>query len=164
VSADFPPGEQDGIPPIEGTRGGGDTVTTETTRAALEDTIDAFRRGDHARLAARYDDNIEWLLHAPTSIFPFAGLKQGKDAVLTGLLQVYQAYSIARYEMSMTAVDGDRAATISDIRLVQRSTGRVITAGLASFYRFRDGKVISYRGFTDSFDWAEQALGREIDP
>lgn len=139
-------------------------MTTETTRAALEDIIDAFQRGDHTRLAARYDDEIEWLLYAPTSIFPFAGLQRGKAAVLTGLLLVYQSYSIASHDVSLTVVDGDRAASIADVRLVQRSTGRVITANLASFYRFRGGKLIGYRGFTDSFDWAEQTLGREIDP
>lgn len=139
-------------------------MATEMTRAALEDMIDAFQCGDHERLAARYDDDIQWLLYAPTSIFPFAGLKQGKSAVLTGLLLLYQSYSIAGHDVSLTVVDGHRAASITDIRLIQRSTGRVITAKLASFFRFRDGRLVGYRGFTDSFDWAEQVLGREIDP
>lgn len=139
-------------------------MTTEATRAALEDMIDAFQRGDHTRLAARYDDDIEWLLYAPTSIFPFAGLKRGKAAVLTGLLLVYQTYRIARYDVTVTVVDGGRAASIADLHLVQRSTGRVITAKFANFYRFRDGILYGYRGFTDSFDWAEQVLGREIEP
>ncbi|RDV01789.1 nuclear transport factor 2 family protein [Undibacter mobilis] len=139
-------------------------MTTEITRAALEDIIDAFQRGDHTRLAARYDDDIESLLYAPPTVFPFAGLKRGKSAVLTGLLLVYRSYIITRYAVSLALVDGDRAASIADFHLVQRSTGRVITTSLASFYRFRDGKLIGYRGFTDSFDWAEQVLGRELDP
>lgn len=139
-------------------------MAIETTRAALEDIIDAFQRGDHERLAARYDDDIESLLYAPKTVFPFAGLRRGKEAVLTGLLLVYRAYSIARYVVSLKVVDGDRAATIADLHLIQRSTGRTITTNVASFYRFRDGKLIGYRGFTDSFDWMEQVVGREIDP
>lgn len=138
-------------------------MTTEVTRAALEDLIDAFQRGDHERLAARYHDDIEWLLYAPISIFPFAGLKRGKSAVLSSLLLVYQSYRIARYSVSLVLVDGDRAASISESQVVQRSTGRVITSQLANFHRFQDGKLIEYRGFTDSFDSAEQTLGRELD-
>jgi ketosteroid isomerase-like protein len=136
---------------------------TETTRAAINDIIDAFQCGDHKRLVDRYDDDVEWLIHAPVSVFPFAGVHRGKSAVLTSLLSVYQAYRIARYEVQMIMVDGERAATISDVHIIQRSSGRVITSHLAGFHRFRDGKLIEYRGFTDSFDSVEQAIGFEID-
>lgn len=138
-------------------------MAKETTRAALEDIIDAFQCGDHERLAARYDDDIEWLFHAPMSIFPFAGARRGKSAVLTSLAVVYQSYGIARYEVPLILVDGDRAATISDVHVVQRTTGRVIRSRIAGFHRFRGGKLIEYCGFTDSFDSAEQVLGYEIE-
>jgi ketosteroid isomerase-like protein len=46
--------------------------------------------------------------------------------------------------------------------MVQRATGRIIRSRIASFHRFVDDKVIEYRGFTDSFDSAEQALGCEL--
>ncbi|MBS0534187.1 MAG: nuclear transport factor 2 family protein [Proteobacteria bacterium] len=136
---------------------------TEATRAAIDDIIDAFRCGDHARLADRYDDDIEWQLHAPISVFPFAGIRRGKNAVLASLLGVYRDFQIAGYDIALIMVDGDRAATISDVRVIQRSTGRVIVSHLASFHRFRDGKLIEYRGFSDTFDTAGQALGRELD-
>lgn len=138
-------------------------MRTEVTRAALEDIIEAFQCGDHERLAARFDEDIDWLLNAPVSIFPFAGARRGKIEVLTGLALVYQSYSIAGYEVPVILADRDRAATIADVRVVQRSTRRVIRSRLASFYRFRDGKVVEYCGFTDSFDSAEQVLGYELD-
>lgn len=135
---------------------------TETTRHVIHDIIGAFQRGDHARLADRYDDDIDWLLHAPISVFPFAGARRGKNAVLASLAGVYRDYMISRYDVPVVMVDGDRAATISDVHVVQRSTGRVIVSHLAGFYRIRDGKLVEYRGFTDSFDSAEQVLGHEI--
>jgi ketosteroid isomerase-like protein len=55
----------------------------------------------------------------------------------------------------------DRAATLSEVQMLQRVTGRNIRSRIASFHRFQDNKVIEYRGFTDSFDSAEQVLGRE---
>jgi ketosteroid isomerase-like protein len=45
---------------------------------------------------------------------------------------------------------------------VQRSSGRIIRCRVASLYRLRDGKVVEYEGFLDSFDAVEQALGRYI--
>ena len=62
----------------------------------------------------------------------------------------------------MMLVDGDRAATLSDVQMVQHATGRTVRSRIASFHRFRDGRLIEYRGFTDSFDSVEQALGREL--
>jgi len=34
---------------------------------------------------------------------------------------------------------------------------------VASFYRVRNGRVVEYQGFVDSFDAVEQALGRYIE-
>ncbi len=138
-------------------------MTTDETRAALIDMTDAFKRGDHERLAARYDDDIDWALYAPLLVFPFAGKRRGKSEVLASLLGVYQQFTIAKYDVPVILADGDRAATISEIEVVIRSTGRSVTSQLASFSRFRDGRMIEYRGYTDSFDAAEQVLGFDID-
>jgi ketosteroid isomerase-like protein len=135
----------------------------ESTRAALDDLIDSFIRGDHERLAARYHDDVDWLFHAPVSVFPFAGHHRGKADVFKGFAALYQTFQVVNYSVEEKIVEGDRAATISVVRLVQRATGRTIRSQIASFHRFRDGKVIEYRGFTDSFDSVEQALGRELD-
>jgi ketosteroid isomerase-like protein len=52
---------------------------------------------------------------------------------------------------------------LSDGKLVERATGRTVQLRTGSFYRFRAGKVIEYRGFTDSLDMVEQVLGRELE-
>jgi ketosteroid isomerase-like protein len=137
--------------------------TTEETRAALAGLIDAFTRGAGDRAADYYDDDVDWLFHAPASIFPFAGVRHGKSDVFKGFTVLYQGYQVADYRVLTTVVEDDRAATLSEGKLVQRATGRVIRVRTANFYRFRAGKVIEYRGFTDSLDIAEQVLGRELD-
>jgi ketosteroid isomerase-like protein len=137
-------------------------VTQESTRTALDDLIDAFMRGDNERLAARYHDDIDWLFHAPVSIFPFAGARRGKAEVFKGFALLYETYRVTGYSVEVKLVEGDRAATLSDAHMVQRATGRTIQSRIAGFHRFQDGKMIEYRGFTDSFDSVEQALGREL--
>jgi ketosteroid isomerase-like protein len=137
-------------------------VTQESTRTALDDLIDAFMRGDNERLAARYHDDIDWLFHAPVSIFPFAGARRGKAEVFKGFALLYETYRVTGYSVEVKLVEGDRAATLSDAHMVQRATGRTIQSRIAGFHRFQEGKMIEYRGFTDSFDSVEQALGREL--
>jgi ketosteroid isomerase-like protein len=59
-------------------------------------------------------------------------------------------------------VDGERAALMSNVSYRQRSTGRVLRIRVAGFLRWREGRLIEYREFVDSFDAVEQALGREL--
>ncbi len=138
-------------------------MSAEITRAAVRDILDAFARGDNERVAQGYADDIDWMFYAPVSVFPFTGSRRGKVAVFQALAELYKAYRIERYVVEAVIADVDRAAALADITLVQKSTGRTVRSRVASFYRFRDGLVIEYRGFIDSFDAVEQALGRWID-
>jgi ketosteroid isomerase-like protein len=124
---------------------------------------DAFKQGDHERFTSYYDDNIDWTFHAPISVFPFAGRRVGKAAVFLSLRQLNESYKLQGFAAQMVLADGDRAAVISEIAMVQRATGRTIRCRVASFYRVRDGRVVEYQGFIDSFDAVEQALGRYIE-
>jgi ketosteroid isomerase-like protein len=135
----------------------------QSTRAILEDMIDAYQRADNDRLAAHIHDDIDWLFHAPISFFPFAGARRGKAEVFKGLAQMYQLFRPVRYEVQIVVVEGDRSATLCDAQLEQRATGRIISSRIANFQRFRDGLMVEYRGFTDSFDSVEQVVGRELD-
>jgi ketosteroid isomerase-like protein len=50
------------------------------------------------------------------------------------------------------------------VTMTQRASGRTIQCRIASFHRVRNGRLIHYRGFNDSFDAVEQVLGRIITP
>jgi len=138
-------------------------VSQESTRAIIDDLIDAYQRGDNDRLAARYHEDIDWLFLAPISLFPFAGARRGKADVFKGFALMYESFRPVRYDVEVVLADGDCAATLCDSHMEQRATGRIIRSRIASFHRFRDGLMIEYRGFTDSFDAAEQVLGRELE-
>jgi ketosteroid isomerase-like protein len=137
--------------------------STEETRAALENLLEAFRDGDRDRLANCYDDAVDWLFHAPNSVFPFAGARHDKMDVLKGFGALYENFRITEYHADSILVDGDRASTLSSGNLLQVATGRIIRIRTGNFYRFRNNKVTEYRGFTDSLDIVEQVLGRELE-
>ena len=134
----------------------------EPTQLILKDMIDAYQQGDTDRLAARIHDDVDWIFHAPVSLFAFAGARRGKAEVFKALALMYQAYRPVKYEVLATVVDGDRSATLCEAQVEQRATNRIISSRLANFHRYRDGLMVEYRGFIDSFDAVEQALGREL--
>lgn len=60
----------------------------------------------------------------------------------------------------VTVIDGDRAAVMSDVAFKQRSSGRALRFHLADFLRFRDGRLVEFREFMNTFDVVQQALNR----
>ena len=139
--------------------GAGDTGSA---RAVVLEIQDAFRKSDYARMAELYHDDIDWVFHGPASVFPDVGRRRGKAEVFKTFVSLNTMYRFTRHVTDQLVAEGDWAASIADVTMVQRTTGRVIQCKIASFHRSRDGKVIEYRGFTDSFDAVEQVLGHEL--
>jgi ketosteroid isomerase-like protein len=136
---------------------------TEQTRADLAGLLEAFKAADLDRLVDYYDDEVDWLFVAPASVFPFAGPRQGKSDVRKGFTLLFESYRVVDYKVEAIIADGAWASTLGAGQLLQRETGRIIPVRTGNFYRFRDHKVIAYRGFTDSLDIVEQVIGRELD-
>src|SRR5262245_175537 len=99
-------------------------------------------RGDHELFGGYYDDDIDWTFHAPVSVFPFLGRRVGKAAVFLSLRDLYAGYKIEALAVQLVLADGDRAAAISEVALMQRASGRTIRCRVASFYRLRNGRVV----------------------
>ena len=135
---------------------------TEDIRVVVEDLYAAYARKDFDRVAARLDEDVDWIIYAPMEVFPFVGARRGKRAVLEALGGLAKDYALERYEPRVIVVDGDRAAVMSDVAFRQRSTERVLSFHLANFLRFRAGKLVEFREFANTFDLVEQALGRAL--
>ena len=138
-------------------------MTTQSTRAIVEDLYAAYARRDFDRVSALIHDDIDWVIYGPMQVFPFAGARRGKIAVLQALGGIAQDYMLERYEPKVMVVDGDRAAVMSEVSFRQRATARTLRFALANFLRFQDGRLIEFREFANSFDLVEQAIGRFIE-
>jgi ketosteroid isomerase-like protein len=136
---------------------------TDTTRAIVTDLYAAYARRDFDRVAALIDDDVDWIIYGPVNVFPFAGQRRGRKAVLEALAGIAKDYMLERYQPQIVIVEGDRAAVMSEVAFKQRATGRTLSFQLANFLRFRDGRLIEFREFANTFDLVEQALGHWIE-
>jgi ketosteroid isomerase-like protein len=106
---------------------------------------------------------VDWLLTGPVELLNFCGQRRGKDEVLDCLCRVQTSVmKVLKVDLGAMLIDGDRAASFSRLTAVQLGTGRTISYNQAQFLRFRDGKIVEYRGIIDSFNAAEQMMGRPI--
>jgi ketosteroid isomerase-like protein len=138
-------------------------MATQATRGIIEDMYSAYGRRDFDRVAALIHDDVDWIIYGPMQIFPFAGARRGKAAVLEALGGIARDYELERYEPKVMVVEGDRAAVMSEVAFKQRSTGRMLRFRVANFLRIEDGRLIEFREFANSFDLVEQAIGRFIE-
>jgi ketosteroid isomerase-like protein len=130
----------------------------------LEAFYQAYASRDVHRLAPLLDDDATWTINGPVELLQFCGSRRGKQAVLdmVGRL-VPEIFRITGFVPESVLLDGDRAATLSRLSGRRVEDGRVISYRVAQFLRFRNGKVIDYRSVIDSFDAAEQVLGRRFE-
>lgn len=133
-----------------------DRAAAGDVRAVIADIQDAYRKGDFARIAARFADDIDWLFQAPSSIFPAVGRCRGRAAVRGTFAALVVRYHVESLVTDHVIAEGDRGAGVADVVLVERDGGRTIRCRIASFFRVQNGLLTHYRGFTDSFDTRER--------
>lgn len=137
-------------------------MSENDTRAIVERMYDAYSRRDFEQVAALIHADIDWTIYSPVTVFPFAGQRHGRAAVLEVMAGIARDYQLETYKREFLIVEGDRAATVADIGFLQRATNRSLRFRVANFLRIQDGLLIEFREFTNTFDVVEQALGREL--
>lgn len=138
-------------------------MTQDAMRGFVRAFCNALSTRDIALIEPFLHDEIEWTAFGPIDLFPFFGQRRGKDAVLKMCAEIAATLELRRCDKETTLYDGDSAAILLKLTAAHPKTGRVITFRLAQFARFADGKLIALKAVFDTFDAAEQALGRAID-
>jgi ketosteroid isomerase-like protein len=137
-------------------------VSETETRATVNALYDAYGRQDAKRIAEMVHEDIDWVIYGPIEVFPFAGLRRGRAAVLQALAAIGEAYALEKHTIEIMIVDGDRAAVMADLSLKQRASDRTLRFRVANFLRIENGQLIEFREFSDSFDQVEQAIGHAV--
>jgi ketosteroid isomerase-like protein len=136
------------------------------TDHAMRGFVRAFCNGlstrDIALIEPFLHEEVEWTVFGPIDLFPFFGQRRGKAAVLAMCEEIATAFTLSKCDKETTLYDGDSAASL--LKLAARDArGRTLSFRIAAFSTFRDGQLVALKAVFDTFDAAEQALGRPID-
>jgi ketosteroid isomerase-like protein len=124
-------------------------------RAIVETAYAHFASGDIEAFLAVLDPQVTWV---DAEGYPYAGTYVGPDALMEGLIARIGAEWDDYAAVPTTYVaDGDRVVALGDYSGTYKATGRSVQAPFAHVWQFEDGKVVSFRQFTDGPPW-ERAI------
>jgi ketosteroid isomerase-like protein len=133
-----------------------------SSRQVILDYLDACYAGHIDRAAAFYDDDIDFICYAPVELFPTLGQKKGKAEMTQSLAGLHARHQVLDHQITFIAADGDHVAVTLVLRMRIRDSDRVMRLDIGNFFTLRNGRIVIYRQFNDSFDVVQQALGRDL--
>jgi ketosteroid isomerase-like protein len=140
-------------------------MSSPVTREFVAAFFEAFNARRSTIIEPFLDDDVVWTITGPINLLSFCGQRRGKAEVMELVDRlVPEVIDVRTFVQDVLLVDGEWAAAHSRVAGIKRGTGRTISYRLAQFVHFRNNKVVEYRSLIDSFDAAEQVLGRRIDP
>jgi len=136
-----------------------DAIMREFARAFC----DALASHDPNLIAPWLADDIDWTIYGPVDLFPFFGQRRGKAAVVAMCAQIDACLTLKTCDKEVRLNDGAQSAALLKFAAEHKPSGRALSLRMAMFAEVHEGKLKRFRGLFDTFDAAEQALGREID-
>ena len=117
----------------------------------VQDAFAAFGRGDIQTLLGYMTDDILWQPVIGTAKHvPFSGEWKGKAAVGEFFTRVSETEDFQRFEPREFVAQGNTVVAIGHYRAVTKATGRTFDSPFVMVFTLRDGKVASFREFSDS--------------
>lgn len=132
-------------------------------RAVVDAFFKVYSARDPEKLGAFLHDDVVWTVTGPVDVLSYAGTHRGKKEVLDLILRtIPSVFRYTSHTQEALLVDGDQVAMLCRRSAQRAADARVISYRVANFMRFADNKVISNLSLIDSFDAAEQVLGRSL--
>ena len=128
--------------------------SVEPTRRVVEAAYRAFGARDIDALLELLSPDVTWG-EPDNPHIPSAGTRHGLPGVIEWLQVGNQTEAIVALDPTRILVDGDTAAVIGHTKVIARSTGRSYATEFVHLVTVRDGKVVSFQEFFDTWVAAE---------
>ena len=123
--------------------------------AIIRGVYDAFLRGDVTAVVAVMDEQIDWNEAEHVTYWqgdPFIG----PHAVLTGVFaRLAHDFDNFRIDVSRLVAAGDTVLVEARYRATARATGKPLDAQVAHVFDLRDGKIVRFQQYTDTWQFAQ---------
>lgn len=127
------------------------TDASDANRAIVQQAYADFATGDIDAFLAILDPEVRW---TDAEGYPYAGTYVGPDGLLEGLLaRIGAEWDNYTVVTDTYVADGDRVVALGTYRGTYKATGRSVEAHFAHVWQLVDGKVVTFRQFTDGPPW-----------
>ena len=99
-------------------------------------------------------DDVDWMMQGPAQI-PYTGPRRGRDQVLQFCMTIGQSVEFEQFEAREFIAQGDTVVVLGHVKARARKTGRPFDHDWAMVFTLRDGKVVRYRNYEDTYALAE---------
>jgi ketosteroid isomerase-like protein len=115
----------------------------------IQELYAAFGRGDIATIMAGLADDVVWESEGP-AILKASGIRHGKTETMGFFAALAEESENPRLTISEYVGSGDTVMTIGRFTSTSKTTGKKFDTPIAHYWKFRDGKVIHYIGFSNT--------------
>jgi len=125
-------------------------MSADTNIKTIAQVYEAFGRGDVTAILDAVTDDVDWAAEASSTAVPWYGVRAGRDAVAQFFADFGSAMEVE--EFTPVSFAGNETDVLTVVRFSARSrrTGKSAAMDLHHFFRFRDGKIVYYRGTEDT--------------
>jgi uncharacterized protein len=125
----------------------GDKKMNQSNTAVIQNVYAAFNSGDIQTVLANLTSNAEWVNYGPGSV-PYFGNFTGRIADFFQAIGESTSSGNVAVDRYMEA--GDNVVTEARWTATVKDTGRRIDAPIVHVFTLRDGKISSWRGYSDT--------------
>ena len=124
----------------------------------VQGAYEAFAKGDVAAVLALLHEKVEWNEAEHITYWP-GGPFVGPQAVLQGVFaRIPQDFDSFRVDVRRIVGCGETVLVEARYRATVKATGKPLDAQVAHVWDFRDGKVVRWQQYSDTWQFA-QATG-----
>jgi uncharacterized protein len=122
--------------------------------AAVKKAYEAFKRGDIPSVLSIMTDDIEWTTPGEKEQIPLVGQIKGRPAVAKFFEALAANEEVLAFEPHEFIVDRNMVTAGVYYRARVKSTGRTYEGETVHVFRFRNGKVASFKEYLDTVQMA----------
>jgi ketosteroid isomerase-like protein len=134
-------------------------MSSDDNVKTITSAYEAFARGDIPAVIDALADDVDWASEAASTEVPWWGPRHGKAEVLAFFEALGTAMEVKEFTPLVIVGDGDDVLTVVRYQATSRANGKTASMDIHHHWRFRDGKIVRYRGSEDTLQTLEVYRG-----
>jgi ketosteroid isomerase-like protein len=134
-------------------------MSSDDNVKTITSAYEAFARGDIPAVIDALADDVDWASEAASTEVPWWGPRHGKAEVLAFFEALGTAMELKEFTPLVIVGDGDDVLTVVRYQATSRANGKTASMEIHHHWRFRDGKIVRYRGSEDTLQTLEVYRG-----